>query len=847
VTSAAIFNLALLEQHSLFFNRDVFVWEDLDFNLRVTDKKLVLAKCYTHGLVKVNMPIGGCADYCRGGDPEERAGGMDDEPADGVEDEPATGVEDAPADSMEEEPAVVSPVEETIEPKPLCQLTVHEVSSSMLPLRTRLLRYAGHAVRACMRSPATPSSHPPFVVALQCPPRTRVQVNVLYKRLAEHLLEVKHGAASLKEHYTGNALDEERLRDHIGDWDLRFKHGLVMWSESKQRGTELRALLEHDRDGNSEESIKKIFEHFAVHFASHEHFRLHSWPLIHGYIYKILKHWATLSELPPKMLLPLARVADERLGVTVRESLAGSRFNPGDYTLKAVGGWPDASCLAYYAADAVITSQLSEAAGSADGMRIVAFTVVSPAVSITPAPGVADGQIELLVRHCARDSACCKIACFDRGRWRLEAHAWPPEGREHANADLGQSAGEVRIEIKSVGAHGDEPRSWVAVCESILKGAPAGKPPTYEQRPLMSIRVYAYLSPARHVTVVVGRDLFDPALDSKRDGLVRKERWVPLRIGDAWFQRLDTFCHNPTFGVELDFGGSEPTVTGRVWWDGASHTLAAASVDLPLPAKSAAQARPGLSLRGDGGHSGPFELDLVAALDSKRLELYKANPSALKLVVIVASCERHADAVKIAKCVPKAIILIGGGGDDDAELSKYTNVGVLVVMHPDEGDFCGKQAANRLASVVKKLKPQLVYLDGDLSGGRGKRMLAAKMDGLEAIVYWRTRRHAAAATKLRHSFFSRLFPAPSQDDGTIVAGQVKDLFDSAVRDLRRCWRIGENVLSELTIHPTIIQAAARIAGVPCVHLRGEPEPHVPVEDGSLHVEVTQVDDDDPAF
>lgn len=63
VTSAAIFNVALLAERGIYFDKRIFICEDLDFNVRLSEAGLVIAKSYRQMLFKVNMRTGGCSAY----------------------------------------------------------------------------------------------------------------------------------------------------------------------------------------------------------------------------------------------------------------------------------------------------------------------------------------------------------------------------------------------------------------------------------------------------------------------------------------------------------------------------------------------------------------------------------------------------------------------------------------------------------------------------------------------------------------------------------------------------------------------------------------------------------------
>eukprot|EP01047_Picozoa_sp_COSAG01_P029643 COSAG01_NODE_2039_length_8573_cov_13.642672_1_plen_2500_part_00 len=61
IYSAVLFNINLLKQKQLFFNRKVWLWEDLDFNRRVSEQGEVLCKCYRYQQVVDQNKSGGCA------------------------------------------------------------------------------------------------------------------------------------------------------------------------------------------------------------------------------------------------------------------------------------------------------------------------------------------------------------------------------------------------------------------------------------------------------------------------------------------------------------------------------------------------------------------------------------------------------------------------------------------------------------------------------------------------------------------------------------------------------------------------------------------------------------------
>lgn len=107
VTSATIMNAALLAEHDIYFDQRIFVWEDLDFNLRLSAAGLVIAKSYRQMLFKVNMPTGGCAGYASRCTPVP---------------EPEVPVKLMP----------VPDPEPKCEPRPLCELRVDEVRESAL-------------------------------------------------------------------------------------------------------------------------------------------------------------------------------------------------------------------------------------------------------------------------------------------------------------------------------------------------------------------------------------------------------------------------------------------------------------------------------------------------------------------------------------------------------------------------------------------------------------------------------------------------------------------------------------------------------------------------------------------
>lgn len=56
VASATIFNGALLAENAIYFDKGIFVWDDLDLNVRANAAGLVIVKSYRQALFKVDMP-----------------------------------------------------------------------------------------------------------------------------------------------------------------------------------------------------------------------------------------------------------------------------------------------------------------------------------------------------------------------------------------------------------------------------------------------------------------------------------------------------------------------------------------------------------------------------------------------------------------------------------------------------------------------------------------------------------------------------------------------------------------------------------------------------------------------
>ena len=61
VTSAVFWNVGLLNQADISFNKDVHIGEDLDMNLQTEDAGIVLCKCYRFAQYKIQISSGGCS------------------------------------------------------------------------------------------------------------------------------------------------------------------------------------------------------------------------------------------------------------------------------------------------------------------------------------------------------------------------------------------------------------------------------------------------------------------------------------------------------------------------------------------------------------------------------------------------------------------------------------------------------------------------------------------------------------------------------------------------------------------------------------------------------------------
>eukprot|EP00658_Telonema_sp_P-2_P015142 TRINITY_DN1580_c0_g1_i11.p1 TRINITY_DN1580_c0_g1~~TRINITY_DN1580_c0_g1_i11.p1 ORF type:complete len:1156 (-),score=118.62 TRINITY_DN1580_c0_g1_i11:494-3961(-) len=74
VYSATFFNVTLLKSKNIEFNPNLYVWEDLDFNLRADDAGVVMCKCYRFAQYKAQMQSGGCNAFIASVEPEPKPG-----------------------------------------------------------------------------------------------------------------------------------------------------------------------------------------------------------------------------------------------------------------------------------------------------------------------------------------------------------------------------------------------------------------------------------------------------------------------------------------------------------------------------------------------------------------------------------------------------------------------------------------------------------------------------------------------------------------------------------------------------------------------------------------------------
>ena len=60
--SAVFLNIELLHSNDVFYDKRVWLWEDLDFNRRANEKGLVICKCYRFQQEKIKLAAGGCGE-----------------------------------------------------------------------------------------------------------------------------------------------------------------------------------------------------------------------------------------------------------------------------------------------------------------------------------------------------------------------------------------------------------------------------------------------------------------------------------------------------------------------------------------------------------------------------------------------------------------------------------------------------------------------------------------------------------------------------------------------------------------------------------------------------------------
>ncbi|KAJ1637040.1 hypothetical protein T492DRAFT_347465 [Pavlovales sp. CCMP2436] len=385
------------------------------------------------------------------------------------------------------------------------------------------------------------------------------KVNWLWKRLAEYSLDPLREELSVD------------CRILVGGHDSAFRNALVQFRKQELDGETLVALLA----GNEEEDVKRTFETLGNYFDGQMSTR--GWSLISKFVHPELLRIRDLGsvEVFPHLLLQPACLAADRVGLTLAESLTGTRIKASDFVVRA----ESSSSGPLWARPHVISTQLElELAGldkkldqplkksAAQGMSCklsevrVLFAIVSPIVAVglrpandvQPAPG--DGPMELKLKHCVREGwEHCKIAYYDSSmhEWRLarskRLEDWhPQDAAARSRVEDGEFDAEAGwVEVKGVAGAS----AWVVVVATCV-----AEPLMLNAfiRPTMKIFVHAFALSDSKIRFVFG--MRGAELSERLVALRPAVGWVPLSIGGHSMLELCVYCDSARIALSCSGG-----------------------------------------------------------------------------------------------------------------------------------------------------------------------------------------------------------------------------------------------------------------------------------------------------